>query len=136
MNLTLAPGILDDVIAHAKACYPLEGCGLIVGMRTSVAGTRLIPISNVAQNEAEFEMDPAEFIQTFRDLRNAGEELVAIYHSHPHGPARLSRLDIDRAYYPEAAHLIVSLADLERPRVAAFRIVNGEALEIELHAIV
>ena len=81
-------------------------------------------------------MDPAELIAAMRDLRNAGEELTGIYHSHPHGPAHPSKTDIERAYYPEAAQLIVSLAELERPRVAAFRITNGEVLEIELHAIV
>ena len=81
-------------------------------------------------------MEPAELIKVLRDLRTAGEELVAIYHSHPHGPLRPSKMDIDRAYYPETAHLIVSLAEREHPRVAAFRIANGEALEIELHAIV
>ena len=81
-------------------------------------------------------MDPAELIKVFRELRTAGEELVAIYHSHPHGPLRPSDTDIERAYYPETAHLIVSLADPKHPRTAAFRIANGEALEIELRAIV
>ena len=93
-------------------------------------------MANVAQSAAEFEMDPAELIKIVRDLRNAGEELAAIFHSHPHGPPHLSRMDIQRAYYPEAAHLIVCLAELERPQVAAFRIVDGEVLEIEVHAIV
>ena len=100
------------------------------------AAERFIPMANVAQSAAEFEMDPADLIKILRDLRNAGEELVAIYHSHPHGPPHLSSMDVERAYYPEAAHLVVCLADLERPQAAAFRIVDGEVLEIELHAIV
>jgi proteasome lid subunit RPN8/RPN11 len=136
MNLTLAPGILDEIIEHAKAAHPREGCGLIAGMRSSLVGTRLMPITNVAASAAEYEMDPAELIKTLKDLRSSGEDLVAIYHSHPYGPASPSRVDIERAYFPEAAHLIVSLAELERPRVAAFRIVDGETAEIEVHAIV
>ena len=141
MNLTLAPGILEQVIEHAKAAYPKEACGLIAGPRPAPGapageGRRFIPMPNVAQSAAEFEMDPAELIKILRDLPDAGEKLVAIYHSHPHGPPHLSGLDIKRAYYPEAAHLIVCLAELERPQVAAFRIVDGEALEIEVHAIV
>ena len=136
MNLILSPGILDQVIEHAKTAYPKEGCGLIAGTKPSLAGNRLIPMTNVAQTTSEFEMDPAELIKTLRDLRNAGEELVAIYHSHPHGPAQPSKKDVQRAYYPQAAHLIVSLAEPERPQVGAFRIVNGEVLEIEVHAIV
>ena len=129
MNLILAPEILDEVVEHAKAAYPREGCGLITAVR-------FLPITNVARSALEFEMDPAELVKSFRDLRNAGEELVAIYHSHPHGPPHLSSMDIDRAYYPEAAHLVVCLAEPERPQVAAFRIVDGEVLDIEVHAIV
>ena len=129
MSLVLAPGILEEISQHAKDEYPREGCGLITR-------SRFIPMTNVAQSAAEFEMDPAELVNTFRDLRNAGEEVVAIYHSHPHGPARPSGTDVRRAYYPDAAHLIVSLADLKHPKIAAFRIIDGEVLEIEVHAIV
>lgn len=93
-------------------------------------------MTNIAQSASEFEMDPAELVNTLRDFRNSGEELVAIYHSHPHGPSEPSRTDIQRAYYPEAAHLIVSLADAESRRIGAFRILDGEVLEIEVHAIV
>ena len=129
VNLTLEAKILEQVLEHAKAAYPKEGCGLI-----SPRG--FIPILNIAESPSEFEMDPAELIKALRELRTAGEELVAIYHSHPHGPLRPSKTDIERAYYPETAHLIVSLADPKHPRTAAFRITNGEALEIELRAIV
>src|SRR5436190_4642025 len=127
VNLTLAPGILDEVIDHARTAYPKEACGLIAGPKPAPgarggAGSRFIAMTNIAQSAAEFEMDPAELIKTLRDLRNAEEDLIAIYHSHPHGPPHLSNMDIQRAYYPEAAHLIVSLADAERPQVAAFRI--------------
>ena len=136
LNLVLSPGILEEVINHAKASYPREACGLIAGTKPSLAGGRFIPMANVVKSASEFEMDPAELINTLRDLRHAGEELIAICHSHPRGPAQPSKIDIQRAYYPEAAHLIVSLADPQSPRIAAFRIVNGEVLEIEVHAIV
>ena len=135
-NLVISPGVLDEVIRHAKSAYPKEGCGLIAGMRPSLVGVRLIPITNIASSASQFEMDPAELINNLRDLRHAGEELVAIYHSHPHGPARPSAIDVRRAYNPEAAHLIVSLADPECPQVAAFRIVDEQVLDIEVHAIV
>jgi [CysO sulfur-carrier protein]-S-L-cysteine hydrolase len=133
MNLTLAAGILEELLADAKSSYPNEGCGLLAGRATA---ERFIKMANIASRATEFEMDPVELINTLRDLRGRGEELVAIYHSHPHAPAEPSKKDIERAYYPEAAHVIVSLAELQRPRVAAFRIVDGEAIPIELHAIV
>ena len=133
MNLLVAPGLLDEVIQHAKSNYPQEACGLLAGRGSA---SRFIPMANVLASPSGYEMDPASLIQAFRDLRDTGEDLLAIYHSHPHGPARPSASDIQRSYYPEAAHLIVSLADPERPQAAAFRIVDGEVLEIEVHAIV
>ncbi len=133
MDLLLSAGILEQVIEHAKSTHPLEACGLLVGRQHA---DRFIPIKNILASASEFEMDPAELIAVFRDLRQTGERLIAICHSHPQGPAELSRRDIERAYYPDAAQLIVSLAELERPRAAAFRIVDGEAIPVEVHAIV
>ena len=133
--MRLAPGLLEQIIEHAQACYPLEGCGLIAGPRAG-EGERFIAMDNVLGSSTAYEMDPAQLIHTLRDLRETGQELVAIYHSHPFGPAHPSTSDIQRAFYPDAAHVIVSLADQERPRAAAFLISAGEILEIDLRVIV
>jgi proteasome lid subunit RPN8/RPN11 len=133
VKLVLSPGLLDQLIEHARKKYPEEACGLLVGRGSA---DRFIPMENTLASTTAFEMDPAQLKSVFRDLRQSGEELIGIYHSHPSGPARPSKMDFVRAYYPEAAQLIVSLADPERPQAAAFRIVDGEVLEIEVHAIV
>ena len=133
MDLQLGPGILEQMMLHAKQAYPNEGCGLLAGR---AAAERFIPMKNLSSSTAEYQMDPAELIQVLRDVRNSGERLIAIYHSHPHGPAELSQKDIEQAYYPEAAQLLVSLADLERPQCAAFQIIDGAPLPVELHVIV
>ncbi len=133
MLLTLDPGVLEQILEDAQSRFPNEGCGLLTGRGNA---TRFISVRNISDSPKEFEMDPAELIHALRDARNTGDRLLAIYHSHPHGPAKPSERDIERAYYPDAAHLIVSLQDLKRPQAVAFRIVDGEAVEIELHAIV
>jgi len=133
MNLILPAHILEQLIQHARDAYPNEACGLLVG-RESV--NRYIATKNISSDPHQFEIEPSELIATLRSLRETGENLLAIFHSHPHGPAEPSRTDIERAYYPDAAHLIVSLAELDRPRAVAFRIIDGEVLPIEVHAIV
>jgi proteasome lid subunit RPN8/RPN11 len=133
MNLILAPGLLERIVEHAKQAYPNEGCGLLVGRQ---AAERFIPVRNISGSESEYEMEPSQLIGGLRGLRDTGEQLIAIYHSHPRGPARPSRSDIERAYYPEAAHLIISLADPDHPCSAAFRIAGEEAVEVEVHVIV
>lgn len=133
MNLTIGADTLDRIIRHMQSAYPREGCGLVVGSGPEV---RFIPVTNISDASTAYEMDPQELINALREIRATNETLQAIAHSHPHGPATPSKADIARAYYPEAAHLIVSLADPKRPQVAAFRIFDGEVLEVELRAIV
>jgi proteasome lid subunit RPN8/RPN11 len=134
MNLTLEPGLLEAMVEHAKRCHPTEGCGLLAGRENTA--DQFIPMTNTRNSESEFEMDPQELIRELRSFRESGRRLVAIYHSHPFAEARPSKTDVARAYYPDAASIIVSLVNPERPRIRAFRIAAGEVLEIELHAIV
>ena len=134
MNLNIAPGLLEQIVAHTRAGLPLESCGLLAG-REALA-TQFIPISNRLASATEFEMEPAELIAALRSLRTNGESLLAIVHSHPRGPAMPSPRDIERAWYPDAAHVIVSFASAETPEVRGFRILDGEVMAIELRAIV
>ena len=134
MNLTLAPGLLEQIVDYARASLPLESCGILAGRESSA--TQFIPITNRLASTTEFDMEPAELIAALRSLRTNGESLLAIVHSHPRGPARLSARDIERAWYPNAAHVIVSFASAETPDVRGFRILDGEVIAIELRAIV
>jgi proteasome lid subunit RPN8/RPN11 len=134
MNVSLVPSILDEIVMHSKSVYPQEGCGLLAGRDGTV--TRFIPAPNVLMSKTAYEIDPAFLVSAFRRMRETGEELVGIFHSHPDGPAEPSQSDLNRAFYPQAAHVIVSLSDPKCPLVRAFRIIDGSAFEIELHAIV
>ena len=100
------------------------------GPRTGARGR------NTAASATLYEMDPAALVEVLRSLRESAQDLLAIYHSHPSGPGGPSTRDIRRAFYPAAAHIIVSLEQADRPTARAFRIIDGEAIEIELHAIV
>jgi proteasome lid subunit RPN8/RPN11 len=134
LNLILAPGLLEQIVAYARAGLPLECCGLLAGQESSA--TQFIPITNRLASATEFDMEPAELIGALRSLRTNGKMLLAIVHSHPRGPALPSARDIERAWYPDAAHVIVSFASAETPEVRGFRILDGEVIEIELRAIV
>jgi [CysO sulfur-carrier protein]-S-L-cysteine hydrolase len=134
LNLGLAPGLLDQIVAHTRYCLPLESCGLLVG-RDSLA-SQFIPITNRLASATEFDMEPAELIAALRSLRTNGDSLLAIVHSHPRGPALPSAADVRKAWYPDAAQVIVSFASVENPVVRGFRILDGEVKEIELRAIV
>jgi proteasome lid subunit RPN8/RPN11 len=133
MHISIAAEIMDQLVNHARGVYPQEACGLLIGHTPNAE--RFVAATNILASETAYEMDPAFLAATLRSLRTSGEQLIAIVHSHPRGSAEPSETDLRRAYYPEAAHVIVSLASLERPQVRGFRIIDGQAYEIELHAI-
>lgn len=53
-------------------------------------------------------MDPKEQIDAMIQIQDRGLELIAIYHSHPAGPAALSSTDLAEITFPEAVQLIIS----------------------------
>jgi proteasome lid subunit RPN8/RPN11 len=58
-----------------------------------------------------------------------GEELIAIYHSHPASQAYPSPTDRSEAHYPEAIYILVSLRS-SSPEVRAFRIREDAVREV------
>jgi proteasome lid subunit RPN8/RPN11 len=66
------------------------------------------------------------------EIEKRGWQVAAIYHSHTRSPAYPSQTDVNLAFYPDALYMIVSLQDLERPELRAFRIVDRQIDEVEL----
>jgi proteasome lid subunit RPN8/RPN11 len=116
------------MLAQLTALYPEEGCGLIAGRDGQAL--RLYPVENRLHSPVAYEMEPAQQVRAIVALEAEGLELLAIYHSHPDGPARPSATDMAHAYYPDQAYVIVSLADRRRPSLRAFMIQDGSVREI------
>jgi proteasome lid subunit RPN8/RPN11 len=126
----LPTSLVEALIAQARADYPQETCGLVAGR--AGRAVRLHPIENIRHSPVAYEMDPLSQIRAMLAIENEGLEMLAIYHSHPDGPARPSLSDVTQAYYPESAHLIISLADPEHPTLQAFMIADGLVTEIQI----
>lgn len=121
---------LDEILAHVRAEFPREACGLLAGRSDVVE--RVFPMRNAEQSEVAYRLDPEEQYRVFMEMERRGWELVGIYHSHPHGPAYPSARDIETAYYPETVYLIVSLAEGAAPVLRGFRIREGRVAAEEL----
>ncbi len=117
--------MIHKIFAHAQRTMPQECVGVLFGRDGVVTGVR--PLANTLQDPARFLADPAEQIALFRSLREAGDEVMAIYHSHPQGPARPSQADLEQSNFPDLLHLIVSLAEDGRMEVAGFQMRDGQA---------
>lgn len=120
---------LHEIIEHVQAEAPFEAGGLLAGSDSTVE--RVYPVRNVDRSETSFLLDPEEQYRVFIEIEALGQELVGIYHSHPHSPAYPSARDVDMAYYPDVVYVILSLLD-GRPEVRAFRIRDDVVTEEEI----
>jgi proteasome lid subunit RPN8/RPN11 len=128
LMLQVENSVYMAMLAEGQAGYPLEVCGLLAGQNGRITHHR--PIHNQLQSPVAFEMEPKQQIETMLAVEAQGKELIAIYHSHPHGPAMPSPTDIAQAYYPELVQFILSLKEQERPSLRAFTIIDGQVDEI------
>src|SRR3954468_20451996 len=124
--ITLLREHVDEMFAHARAASPAECCGLVGGGGGRARG--IYRLRNVAANPlVGYEAAPQELFAAQRRMRERGEELVGIYHSHPRAtvPAP-SETDVRLAYYPSAIYFIIGLG-AENETIRAFRISERDA---------
>jgi len=123
--LTLSKPHFREMVEHARREAPHECCGLIGGRDTRTQ--TIYPLRNVAADPlVTYEAAPEDLFAAQRAMRDRGEQLLAIYHSHPRaGDPTPSATDVRLAYYPSAVYFIVGLAG-EAPCLRAFRISERE----------
>ena len=127
--LEMPRAIVREIAAEAKAALPNECCGLLAGRGEVVE--RLFAMTNVESSPTRYFMDAREQFEVARKVREAGMELVGVYHSHPNSPPYPSLRDIERAFCPGLVHVIVSLSGMEA-EMRAFRIAEGTVSEVGL----
>jgi len=128
-SFQISRAALDAVFAHARETSPSECCGVLIGSGTRIDETA--PARNLAEGPSRYLIDPADHIAARRAARSRGLEVVGFYHSHPRSAAWPSPTDVAEATYPEAVHLIVSLA-AGGADARLFRIDQGVTTELPL----
>ncbi|HEX8921907.1 MAG TPA: M67 family metallopeptidase [Pyrinomonadaceae bacterium] len=129
--ITLLPEHVDEMLAHAREASPAECCGLVGGV---VEGAQSIyRLRNVAANPlVGYEAAPEELFAAQRSMRERGENLLGIYHSHPRAAIPTpSETDVRLAYYPSAIYFIISLG-AESETIRAFRISERESAWVQV----
>lgn len=116
--------LVNQILEQAQQSPEAEVCGLIAGRHGQPV--RCYPIVNTdPQPDHHFLMEPHQQIAALRDMRERGEELFAIYHSHPDSPPLPSEEDLAQAAYPDALYLIVSLATIGTLQLRGFELKSG-----------
>ena len=144
LRTAIPASLVQALIDHARAGYPNEACGLVIGDRAAAAGgvpLRFEATRNAAASPFRYEIDPQELYRLTVATDDADEAFWAIVHSHTHSPAVPSPTDIGLAFYPDSLYVLVSLAEDEAerdtgtPSIRAWRIVGGQVHEVALDVV-
>ena len=120
---------------HARAELPNEACGLVSGSLVEARATDFHPARNVEGSPLRYNVHPEDLVRITFAIEDAGEDLVAIFHSHTRSAAVPSATDRRTAMYPDAFYLLASLADPDAPparALRAWRIHGGHTFEVPL----
>lgn len=132
--LKITREVLEKLQAHAQKEAPLEACGYLARDEAGQVADEWAPLRNVDQSRMHYSMDSREQLEVIRRLRSRQKRICAVYHSHPVGPARMSREDIRLAHDPALSYVIISLTDRENA-IRSFRLENATAVEEELEFV-
>jgi proteasome lid subunit RPN8/RPN11 len=127
-GLSLPAAVARKLLAHARRELPNEACGLLGGDAATGTVQAFHPASNELASPLRFSVDGRDLVRITFAMEAVGQELVAIFHSHPAGSAEPSPSDIREARYPAALHLLTG----RDGRLRAWRIRAGSATEVPL----
>ena len=124
--ITLLREHVEEMFAHAREAAPAECCGLVGGGNERARA--VYRLRNVARDPlVGYEAAPEELFAAQRRMRERGQELLGIYHSHPRASNPVpSDTDVRLAYYPSAVYFIIGLG-AGRAALRAFRISERDA---------
>jgi len=131
MSLTISRAMVNQILEQARAEYPDEACGVILGPLGANTPMRLKPMINAAHSPTIYEFDPKDLLSRYREVDDNDEEIVVIYHSHTETEAYPSRTDIAYAGEPGAHYVLVSTREEIAPATEfrSYRIIDGTVTE-------
>jgi proteasome lid subunit RPN8/RPN11 len=128
--MVISGDLYDELVAHARDDLPNECCGMVAARDGRF--TAHFRARNEFESPMRFQIDSRDQIRITNEIDARGDEIGAIFHSHPNSEARPSQTDVNLArWWPGVLWIICSLAE-DRPVVRAFRIDGPEVEEVEL----
>ena len=128
--LELPQAMVDQVLAHARRDHPDECCGVIAG-KDGVA-TRLFEMGNAERSPTGFVFDSGEWLRVYREVDDADEDFLVVYHSHTMTEAYPSRTDVRWSRETEFEHWLLVSTRSEQDEVRSYTIVDGDVREEEV----
>ena len=107
----------EAMVSQAKTELPNECCGLLAGVVEGAEPEKMkvgralarYPLVNNAASPREYLANDRTLFDAYRDMRDRGLDLLAVYHSHPVSEPVPSKKDLEQNYFEGIVHLIISL---------------------------
>jgi [CysO sulfur-carrier protein]-S-L-cysteine hydrolase len=107
--LSLSAGMARRLLAHARRELPNESCALLAGDLREGRVTAMHPARNLLASPYRYDVDPADLVRIVHAIEEDGQDLVAIFHSHPTSAPAPSPADLREARYA-VIHVIAGLS--------------------------
>ena len=129
--IEITPDAARIMVDHAKAAYPKECCGILIGSEIaggkSDIGQRTATLAIACHNAYEgdqkdrFLIDPKDQIAAERHARTLGLGVIGFFHSHPDEGAYFSQTDL-KNHWPFYSNVVISTRQGDFADVKCFRI--------------
>lgn|SRR5574340_1064983 len=133
--LQLPPRLRAELEGHARAGYPHETCGLLLGRAANgaCAVTGVRAARNLSSERAgdRYQLDPADYLAAEHDASRQGVAVIGVWHTHPDHPARPSATDREWAW-PGWSYLILSVGRGGVAELRSWRLAGAEFVEEEV----
>lgn len=119
--------IIEEIYDHALQEYPYECCGIVTGGSDTQAVHKCEniqdsfhaedPVRYPADARIAYMIDRSVFDNIVSSAREQGEDIIAVYHSHPEHEAYFSEEDaaaqtvFGEPEFPDTVHVVVSVFD-------------------------
>jgi proteasome lid subunit RPN8/RPN11 len=112
--IRIDPDAWQQMVAHARATYPNECCGAMLG---TIDGDRKavqvsLPLDNAydGAQASRYELRPQDLLRADKEARSRKLDVVGIYHSHPDCDAYFSETDLKNSC-PWYSFVVLSIRD-------------------------
>jgi proteasome lid subunit RPN8/RPN11 len=131
-SISITGEVKAAIEAQALESSPYECCGLLSGKGNLIA--TIHPLRNTAHTPlTNYFASPEDMFGAMRQMREAGHQMLGIYHSHPRSKAYPSPTDVQMAFYPEAIYFIISLEP--QIELRAFKINGAMIKEVDFRVL-
>lgn len=105
----LPSALAGRLLDHAARELPNEACALLGGDPITGTVRSVHAARNLMASPYRFEVDPRDLVDIVHRIERQGDDLLAIFHSHPAGAAVPSATDVREARYA-VIHLLASMS--------------------------